>query len=88
MSKEIANLIVQSSMDPKKVSLTVRGALIGLVPVIIGIVKFYGVEGVDENALTQIIDGIAMVTQSFLSLISVVMMTWGMIRKMFKSIKI
>lgn len=88
MSKEIVNLIVQSSIDPKKVSLTVRGALIGLVPVIIGIVKFYGVEGVDENVLTQIIDGIATVTQSFLSLVSVVMMTWGMIRKVLKSIKI
>ncbi len=75
--------IIQSSKDPAKVSLTVRGILLQIVPVILIVAKLYGIESLDENVLTALAEAITTVVAAALSLVSVLMITWGLVRKVF-----
>jgi hypothetical protein len=78
--------LVQSSADPARISLTVRGALLALVPTILGIVSAacgFGVVclGVDEPTLNQFIEAIVAIIQAVLALVAAFWLIWGLIRK-------
>jgi len=66
-----------SSVDPNKLSLTVKGILIALIPLFIAIGRMNGLELIETN-LVQIINGIA-------TLIATVVTLWGLIRKIKNS---
>lgn len=75
--------IILSSKDPAKVSLTLRGILLQVVPVILVVSKLYGIETLDESALTALAEVITEIVAGVLSLVSVVMIAWGLVRKIF-----
>lgn len=75
--------IIQSSKDPAKVSLTVRGVLLQIVPVVLVFSKLYGIESLDETVLTALAESITEIVAAVLSLVSVIMIAWGLIRKVF-----
>lgn len=83
--------LVTSSADPARVSLTVRGALLALVPTVLGIVSAacgFGIIclGVDEPLLNQIIESIAALIQGVLAVVAALWVVWGLIRKIVLSV--
>lgn len=74
---------LRSSADPKKLSLTVKNALLALVPIIIAALKFYGLEGIDESMITNVIDAIASTVQAGAAFVASVGMAYGLIRKIW-----
>ncbi len=82
--------LVWSSANPQKLSLTVRGALLALVPTFLGIVSAacgFGVVclGVDEQGLNQLVEGFVALVQAFFALIAAGVFLWGLIRKIVLS---
>jgi uncharacterized membrane protein len=73
--------LIQSSQDPTKVSLTVRGALLGLVPMFLFVSQHFGFQGVDETLLVEVIELITNIVSAALAIISTVVMLWGLVRK-------
>lgn len=83
MIKKLFELLLQSSQDPAKLSLTVRGILVTLVPVILITAQYFGLGMLQENDVIAIIEGITTIIAAALTLVGLVMTTWGMIRKLF-----
>ena len=75
--------VFESSWNPEKVSLTIRGMLMGTVPAFVFIARYYGLEGVDENFLTGVFDQAAAVIQQATALIAMIMVLVGLLRKPF-----
>lgn len=75
--------VLMSSQDPSKVSLTVRGLLVTLVPVILIAAQYFGLGMLAESDVLAIIDGVTKIIAAALTLVGLVMTTWGLIRKMF-----
>lgn len=86
MIRKLLELLLQSSQDPTKLSLTVRGILVTLVPVILVTAQYFGIGMVAESDVLAIIEGITQIVAVTLTLVGLVMTTWGMIRKMFRPI--
>lgn len=68
--------ILRSSKDPESISLTIKGVLLGFIPVIIAAGKFWGWDLV-ETDLTELINGLATLAAS-------VMVIYGVLRKFIK----
>ena len=66
--------LLASSVDPDKVSLTVRGALTALIPLILLAVKALGYE-VAESVVVEWVTALT-------AFVSAVMVLWGLIRKL------
>lgn len=75
--------VIQSSHDPKKVSLAVRGALLMLVPIIVAVANVAGMATIDEVVLRNIIDAVTTVVEVAVTLVSVAMVAWGLLRKLW-----
>lgn len=86
MIKKLFVLLLQSSQDPTKLSLTVRGILVTLVPAIIVTLQIFGIGMVQGSDLIAIIEGITAIIAAALTLVGLVMTTWGMVRKLLKPI--
>lgn len=67
---------LRSSRDPESVSLTIKGVLLGLVPVVIAAGKYWGWD-LAEADLTELINGLATLAAS-------VMVIYGVLRKFIK----
>lgn len=80
--------VLQSSHDPDKLSLTVKGLLLGFVPFVMFVARTYGVEGIDANYVTAVIDQIGIIVQQLTALISTVLVLWGLLRKPFAQFKV
>jgi hypothetical protein len=80
------NWLVYSSADPKKVSLSVKGALTVASSFIIGIVAIFGV-GVSNDDIANIIEAISLVVEMALVLFGAVMSLIGLVRKVYRTIK-
>jgi len=65
--------ILKSSSDSKKLSMTVQGILMGLVPLLIAIFQSSGIE-VSETVLIDMV-------QQITTIISALVMTYGLVRK-------
>ena len=71
--------IFGSSVDEDKIALTVKGILIGLVPLIIGIAQYYDLP-LSEAILIEII-------QIVVTIIAAVVALYGLIRKLIVEFK-
>lgn len=71
--------ILQSSANPKELSMTIKGAVIGFVPIVIALFQLLGI-GVSEELLIDIIQAIGVFVSSFI-------MLFGLLRKAYYTIK-
>ena len=76
--------ILQSSQDPSKVSLTIKGAA-AFIPSVLILTGFLGINAVTELQLTNLVDSIADTTVAALSVVSGVVTIWGIVRKFIPS---
>jgi hypothetical protein len=78
------NKLLASSADPKQLSLTIKGALVLMIPLASILIKAFG--GTVENQdLEQIVDAIADIAFFAGSIISLLTMFAGVIRKISNS---
>jgi len=76
------NKYLSSSVDPSKLSLTVKGILVGIVPVAILLAKFKGVE-LAEGDLQPFIDSVGNVILMTGAALSAVWTIYGAARKLW-----
>lgn len=78
------NKAFASSSDPKQLSLTVRGVLVAVVPLVAVAIKLAGGE-LDDGQVQAIVDGVSEAVFLFGSAVSVVMMVVGLVRKVYNT---
>lgn len=78
---------MQSSADPKKLAMTVRGLLVGVVPVVLFILQVLGITTVNPGDLQLVIDVVVEITQLAFTLIAVCMTLYGLLRKIILTIR-
>lgn len=86
MKQALKNLIawvVTSSADPTEVSLTVKGALIGVVPTLMAVAGVAHINLGDGSLLTSLVDALAQFIQVALTLIATAIAVWGALRKVY-----
>lgn len=71
---------LSSSVDPQKLGLTVKGILVGAIPVILLVANLTNLDLGQDN-LNAIIDGIVSIVVAGSTIISSVMLVWGLVRK-------
>lgn len=81
--------LVRSSADPAKLSLTIRGALVALVPIVLSTLSAicgFGIAclGVDETTLNQLVESIIAIVNAVLLVVGAVVAFVGLIRKLAK----
>lgn len=79
--------IVISSQDPSEISLTIKGVLVGVIPylmILIGLAHL----NVGQDQLSTIVDGACTLIQDALMLVSAVMTVYGLVRKVWTTIKV
>jgi uncharacterized membrane protein (GlpM family) len=74
--------LVKSSADSEKLSLTIKGTLLGIVPVAIYLFGAFNIE-VASDQLTSAIDGIVVLIGVFAGIVSAVQIAVGVIRKIW-----
>lgn len=79
------NWLVFSSADPQRVSLTVKGVLIGALTYATVLAGFAHI-ALPSDLLTQLIDQIVNLVQSFLMVVAIITATAGIIRKVGKTL--
>jgi len=80
--EKVSQTVLMSSQDPEKLSLTIKGLLVQLVPVIILVLQAFGIASVEAD-IVAIIESVAVMVAIVFSFIGLLMSTWGMVRKMF-----
>lgn len=83
----ILHEITRSSSDPKKLGMTVRGILVGLIPVVTTFSSYYGLQGVDHAFLMPIIDQTVDTLNLVFTAVSALLVTGGMLRKAYNTFK-
>ena len=86
MIKNFLTWLVVSSKDPRKVSLTVRAALLAIVPTVISAASAacgFGLVciGVDATGLNQAAETFAAIVEAVLLIVAGVLFLWGFLRK-------
>lgn len=84
--KKILIWLVASSANSEKVSLFVKGVLLGVVPFLVTLFGLAHIN-VGQSDLTAVIDGIAVVIQVGLGLVSAVMAVVGLVRKIWRTVQ-
>lgn len=77
MENKLIPWLIRSSEDPKKISLSVKGILLGIAPVA---VILFGWNSADINSL---VGAIAIVVEMTFGTISAFFVLWGLLRKFF-----
>lgn len=70
-----------SSVDAGKLSLTIRGLLVGLIPTIIFLAKLKGVD-LSEESITKVGDVLVQIVEAGTTVVAGSMFLWGVIRKL------
>ena len=83
--KNILNTLLASSRDGAKLSLTVKGLFIQLVPVIMLVLQAKGIS-VIESDITAIIEAATQLIALAVTFVGMVMSTWGLVRKLFNPV--
>jgi hypothetical protein len=78
--------VLSSSVDPQSLSMTVKGVLLGIMPVIIMILNLRGIE-MDNETVDLIVDTIVNIVFFGGSIVASVMALWGAVRKIYQSYK-
>lgn len=82
--KDLFQWLITSSADPEKVGLTVKGLLVGIVPalsVLLPILCSVVMFCVDLSLINPAIDAITKIVVAVTTLVSAVMVLWGLVRK-------
>ena len=77
--------LVTSSQDPARWSLTIKGILVGFVPVIITLAGLANID-IGSDKLSAIIDGVASLVQVLLALVATGMTAYGIARKLYNTV--
>ena len=80
------NKFLASSADPKDLTLTIKGALVAVVPIIALILKAAG-HSISDDDLQTITDNVSNIVVLLGSLVSSAMMVYGVARKVYYSFK-
>jgi hypothetical protein len=86
MKQALKNLIawvVTSSADPSEVSLTVKGALIAVIPTLMAVAGIAHINLGDGSLLTSFVDALAQFIQIALTLVATAIAVWGAARKVW-----
>ncbi len=78
------NKLITSSVNPKELSLTVKGILVGVVPIAMLIIRAAGAE-ISQEEIQQVIVVITDVVAALGTLVSSVMVAFGVIRKLVRA---
>lgn len=81
----IGKWLVRSSADPARLSLTIKGVLVGFVPVIMAVAGLANID-IGSDRVSAIIDGVASLVQVALALVAMVMTAYGIVRKLYNTI--
>lgn len=73
------NPILQSSQNPEKLSMTIKGLLIGLVPLFIAVLSWAGVN-VSDTAVVELVESVT-------TWLSLTVVTVGALRKFWNVLK-
>lgn len=77
--KKFIKWLAKSSVNPQEVSLTVKGALLGIIPVLLMYAQFAGLEW-SQDQLASLVQIITAIVSTFLTLV-------GLIRKVYLTTK-
>jgi len=77
--------LLQSSADPSEVSLTIKGLLIGVVPVLMTVLGLAHIN-LGQDQITGLVDGLVGFVQAALTLISAIATLWGILRKIWLTV--
>lgn len=83
--KKIFKWLVISSADPKKISLTVKATLMGIIPLAIALSGMADVP-LEQNSMQAVATSVAQFVETALTLVSVTLTTAGLIRKVYLSV--
>lgn len=75
--------VLQSSKNPSKLSLTVKGLLVTLIPVFVTIGTAIGTDVITVEYLESLIELISQIINSVTLLTGLLMTAWGLIRKLW-----
>jgi len=78
---KIIQWLILSSADAQKLSLSVKGVLLGIVPILIAVTGVAGIQIPNAETLTSIIDLVATFLQVALGIVASVITAIGLIRK-------
>lgn len=73
--------MLRSSQDGARVSLTIKGLMLQIIPIVLLATHLFGIEGVDEGMLTTMIDVMTNLISVGIEFVSLMMIAWGLIRK-------
>lgn len=79
--------LILSSKDPGKISLSVKGFGLMLVPILITIGGLTSIQIPDQQGLESIIEGIAAIVQIVFGIVSAIVTIYGIIRKIMITLK-
>ncbi len=83
--KKLIDWVVLSSADPRAMSLTVKGVLVALVPVIIAVLNMTGID-IDNNSLESVINSITAIVFLLGTVVSALMTVTGLMRKIITTV--
>lgn len=78
--------LLASSADPKRVGMTVRGALTAIAPVILLVSGLFGAD-LGQSMLAEIIESVVNITMSLSSALAAVLVAYGGSRKLYYRLK-
>lgn len=87
MIKKIFNFLVYSSADPRKFGLSVKGVLIGVIPTVITLSGFVGVDLGGPELLTSLVNAFVAVLEAGLWLVSAIAVFYGVARKFVRTVQ-
>lgn len=85
METQNKHWLIASSVDPSKVAMTVKGILVGILPILVMIAPYFGIPIDDLNG---VIDAIVKVVEVGLTLVASVMVLFGLLRKAYLKVKV
>lgn len=80
------NKLIASSADPTQISLTLKGILVGIVPVVFILLHTIGAK-IDQPTLQTIVESVTNVITALGTLVSAVMVAYGVIRKLILDVQ-
>lgn len=83
---EKMNPVLVSSADPKQLSLTIKGAIVAIAPIMALVIKMAGGE-ISNNELETVVNAATDIVVALGSIASLAMMAFGVIRKVYYSFK-
>lgn len=81
----IWNWLVKSSADADKISLTVKGGLLSIIPIAIFVFKAFNIE-IGTDQLNSVADSVVALIGIFAAIVSSIQIAVGMIRKIWTTL--